>query len=392
MADHTDDEIVITDAKRTPHGTLLGQFEDISGPDLGATAVEGLLDSSGVDPDVVDHAIMGNSIAAGLGQVPARQAAHNGGLPEDVPATAVNEASGSGLRAIVLGADRIRSGRADTVIAGGLDSMSNAPFLLPEMRRGHRWGDTDVVDSMVRDALWDMFYDAHMGELTEEFVDRFDLAREEQDKYALRSQQRAVDSVENGKFDEEIVPVAVGDETYDADQGPRPDTSMDKLAALDPVFAEDGTVTAGNASDLSDGAAAVMVSTQDAAEQQGLDPMVRIVDYAVSYKDPKWFPLAVEEAVQNLLDANDLAVGDVDTFEINEAFAAHMTHFQDEVGVPDDKLNARGGAIALGHPIGASGGILTTTLVHTMQDENAEYGIVGMCVGGGGGIAMLLRR
>ncbi len=387
-----DTEIVIADAKRTPHGVLLGQFAELSGPDLGAAAVQGLLDSSDIDGETVDHVIMGNSIAAGLGQVPARQAAYNGGLPEDTPATAVNEASGSGLRAITMAVDRIRSGRAHKIVAGGLESMSNAPFLLPEMRRGRRWGDATVVDSMVRDALWDMFYDAHMGELTEEFVDRFDISREEQDAYALRSQQRAAESVENGLFSDEIVPVTADDETYDTDEGPRPDTDMEQLSALDPVFKEEGTVTAGNASDLSDGAAATLVSTRSAAEDQGLDPMARIVDYAVAYKDPKWFPLAIEDAVQQLLDTNDLTVDDVDVFEINEAFACHMTHFQDEVGVPAEKLNVRGGAIALGHPIGASGGILTTTLAHTMQDENADYGVVGMCVGGGGGIAMLLER
>ncbi len=385
-------EIVIADAKRTPHGALLGQLQDISGPGLGATAVRGLLDSSEVAPGAVDHVVMGNSIAAGLGQVPARQAAYNGGVPDDVPATTVNEASGSGLRAILTGVDRIYAGQADTVIAGGLESMSNAPFLVPEMRQGHRWGDTEMVDSMVRDALWDMFYEAHMGELTEEFVDRFDIAREAQDEYALRSQERAVDSVENGVFDTEIVPVPIGDEDREEDEGPRPDTDMDQLSSLDPVFDEDGTVTAGNASDLSDGAAATLVTTQEQAAAQGIDPMARVVDYAVSYMDPKWFPLAIEDAVQHLLEQNSMTVDDIDLFEINEAFACHMVHFQNELGVPDDKLNVRGGAVALGHPIGASGGILTTTLVHTMQDEGAEYGIVGMCVGGGGGIAMLVRR
>jgi acetyl-CoA C-acetyltransferase len=385
-------DIVITDAQRTPHGRLLGQFADLRGPELGATAVQGLLDSSGLSPDQVDHVIMGNSIAAGLGQVPARQAAYNGGVPEDVPATAVNEASGSGLRAICTGVDRIYAGKVDAVIAGGLESMSNAPFLLPEMRQGHRWGDTAVVDSMVRDALWDMFYDAHMGELTEEFVERFDITREEQDRYALRSHERAVDSRENGFFDDEIVPVPLDDGAATADEGPRPDTGMEQLAALDPVFADDGTVTAGNASDLSDGAAATLVTTEEQAAEHGIDPLAHVVDYAVAYTDPKWFPIAIEDAVRQLLDQNNMAVDDIDLFEINEAFAAHMTHFQDEIGVPAERLNVRGGAIALGHPIGASGGILTTTLVHTMQAEKATYGIVGMCVGGGGGIAMLLRR
>lgn len=385
-------EIVIADAKRTPHGKLLGQLSGFRGPELGATAVQGVLDSSGVSPKTVDHVIMGNSIAAGLGQVPARQAAYNGGVPDDVPATAVNEASGSGLRAIILGVDRIHSGRAETVVAGGLESMSNAPFILPDMRQGHRWGDTEIVDSMVRDALWDMFYDAHMGELTEEFVDRFDISREEQDEYALRSQERAVKSRENGLFGEEMAPVTSDDEEFTEDEGPRPDTDMEQLSALDPVFREEGTITAGNASDLSDGAAATLLTTKEAAEEQGIDTFAHIVDYAVAYKDPKWFPLAIEEAVQELLEKNEMTVDDVHVFEINEAFAAHMTHFQDELDVPDDKLNVRGGAIALGHPIGASGGILTTTLVHTMQAENAEYGIVGMCVGGGGGIAMLVRR
>lgn len=388
-------EVVIADAKRTPHGALLGQFEHVAAVDLGATAVHAVLEHTEVSPDAVDWVNMGHSIQAGTGQVPARQAALKAGVPEDVPATTVNEASGSGLRAITQAVDRIHAGRNSAVVAGGMESMSNAPYMLPDYRHGKKHGDSKVVDLMVRDALWDMLYDAHMGRLTEDLVSRYDVSREAQDRYSLESHENAVTAIENKLFMEEIVPVPVNEETVGTDEGPRPDTSMDKLAELKPFFkdAEDGgTVTAGNASDLSDGAAATLVTTREEAQSLDTNPLASVVDYTVSYTDAKWFPLAVEDAVKNLLQRNEVTVADVDVFEINEAFAAHMVHFMDELGVPRDKLNVRGGAVALGHPIGASGGILTTTVTHTMKDEGYQYGVVGMCVGGGGGIAMLLRR
>lgn len=386
-----DDDIVLVDGVRTPHGAFLGNFKDIGAVELGVTAVEALLDRTDLTDDI-DWTVMGNATSAGIGQVPGRQVAVEAGIPDDVPATTVNEASGSSLRALTLAVDRIRSGAADCVVAGGMESMSNAPYLVEDLREGSRLGDVEMVDSMIRDSLWDMLYDAHMGELTEDLVERFDIAREDQDEYALKSHQRAVQALEDGLFEDEIVPVTRDGEEVTEDEGPRPDTDMDQLGELRPHFREDGTVTAGNASDLSDGAAAVLVASRSFAEDNGLEPMAEVVDYQVAYRDPKWFPLAIEDAVEQLLEDHDLTVEDIDTFELNEAFAAHMVDFKDKLGIPYEKLNTRGGAIALGHPIGASGAILTTTVMHTMQDEDHELGVVGMCVGGGGGIAVLLRR
>ncbi len=285
-------EIVIADAKRTPHGKLLGQFTNVSAVELGGTAINGLLHATNLPHDAVDYVVMGHSIQAGCGQVPARQAALKAGLPDDTPATTVNEASGSGLRAILTAVDRIHAGRNEFVVAGGMESMSNAPYLLPEFRNGRKHGNSEVVDSMVRDALWDMPYQAHMGSLTEDLVERFNISREAQDQYALESQRRAVESVENGVFEEEVTPVNVDGEERSADEGPRPDTSMEKLSQLEPFFkpaAEGGTVTAGNASDLSDGAAATLVTSKEAAESHGLDALAHIVDYSVAYRDTKWF-------------------------------------------------------------------------------------------------------
>ncbi|SEO23549.1 acetyl-CoA C-acetyltransferase [Halogranum amylolyticum] len=388
----SDTEIALIDAVRTPHGTLLGPLADHSAVDLGTVAVEGLFERTDVDPDLIDWVGLGHALQAGLGQVPARQVVLNADLPPSTPATTINEASGSGLRAIALGVDRLLAGRREFAVAGGMESMSNAPYLLHELRRGRRYGDTKLVDSMIYDALWDVTEDAHMGELTEALVDRVDISREAQDEYAAQSHQRAVDAREHGTFDDEIVPVPVGDDVLDEDDGPRADTTLEGLARLSPAFVEDGTITAGNASDLSDGAGAVLLGSESATLDAGFDPLAWIVDYHVAYRDPKWFGMAVGDAVQGLLRANDLAVDDVDSFELNEAFAAQMVYVRERCGIPTEKLNPNGGAIALGHPIGASGGMLTTSLVHRMVERGSTYGVVGMSVGGGGGIAMLLRR
>ncbi len=388
MRDATTD-VVIVEGARTPHGSLLGALADASAVDLGATAVEGLLDRTGVDTAAVDWLAMGNAIQAGVGQVPARQVAVRA-LAEGTPATTVNEASGSGLRALALAADRVVAGRADLAVAGGMESMSRAPFLVPEMRRGRRHGDATLVDAMVYDALWDLPNDAHMGELTEDLVERFDLARAAQDRYAAESNRRAAEAIERGLFDEEIVPVEVDGGTVATDEGPRPDTTVERLGELPPAFREGGTVTAGNASSLADGAGAVLVGDADAVAERGLEPAARLVDYAVAYRDPRWFGMAVGDAVEALLDRNDVGVADVDAFELNEAFAAQMVYVRDRLGIPAEKLNPRGGAVALGHPIGASGAVLTTTLLHAMRDEGHQRGVVGASVGGGGAIAALL--
>jgi acetyl-CoA C-acetyltransferase len=384
--------VVLLSAARTPHGRLLGPLADVEAVTLGRAALAGLLERGPFAAEEIDWVGLGNAIQAGLGQVPARQVVVGSDLPDSTPATTVNEASGSGLRAVAMAVDRIEAGRVAVAVAGGMESMSNAPYLVPGMRKGRRHGDATLVDSMVHDALWDCQYDAHMGELTEDLAERFEISRDAQDAYALESHRRAVEARESGAFDAELVEVPVDDDVVTEDDGPRPDTSLDRLAALDPVFRSDGTITAGNASDLSDGAGGVLLAAEHVAAEAGVQPLAYVVDYAIVYRDPKWFGMAAADAVQRLLRDNDLTVDDVDAFELNEAFAAQMVYVRDRLGIPPDRLNPRGGAIALGHPIGASGGILTTTLAHTLADSDASRGIVGMSVGGGGGIAMLLER
>ncbi|WP_436923902.1 thiolase family protein [Halosimplex amylolyticum] len=385
-------DVVIVDGARTAHGAMLGSLSDVRAPELGATVLEDLVDRSGVDPDELDWVGLGNAVQAGVGQVPARQAVVEAGLPDDTPATTVNEASGSGLRAIMLAADRIDAGRVDLAVAGGMESMSNAPYLVRELREGRRHGNTELVDSMIFDALWDVGYDAHMGELTEALVDEHGVSREAQDRYALRSNRRAAESIAEGRFGEELVPVEVDDHLVTEDEGPRADTSLDRLAQLPAAFREDGTITPGNASKLADGAGGVLLASAEAAEERGLGPMVHVEDYAVAYRDPAEFSQAVGDAIERLLDRNDLAVDDVDHYEVNEAFAAQTVYVRERLDIPEERLNPLGGAVALGHPIGASGGILATTIAHAMVREDHDYGVVGMSVGGGGAVMALLSR
>lgn len=385
-------DVVIVDAARTAHGELLGALADRTAVDLGTTTVQGLLDRNGVTDDDVDWVGLGNAVQAGVGQVPARQVVVRSDLADSVAATTINEASGSGLRAIALAVDRITAGRTEVCIGGGMESMSNAPYLVREMRSGRRHGDTDLVDAMIYDSLWDLGYDAHMGELTERTVEQYDVSRESQDEYALRSNRRAVEAIEEGVFQEEIVPVEMGDHLVAEDEGPRPDTSRERLGSLPPAFRENGTITAGNASKLSDGAGAALLADADVAAELGLGPMAHVEDYAVAYRDPAEFGLSLVDAVDRLLDRNDLAPDDVGHYELNEAFAAQTVLARDQLDLPEERLNPHGGAVALGHPIGASGGILTATLVHAMERADDEYGVAGMSIGGGGGIAMLCRR
>ncbi|WP_436906585.1 thiolase family protein [Halosimplex marinum] len=385
-------DVVIVDGSRTAHGAMLGSLSAVRAPDLGATVLEDLVARSGVEPGDLDWVGLGNAVQAGVGQVPARQAVTRAGLPEDTPATTVNEASGSGLRAIMLAVDRIAAGRADIAVGGGMESMSNAPYLLRELREGRRHGNTELVDSMIFDALWDVGYDAHMGELTERLAEAHDITREEQDRYALRSNRRAAESIEEGRFDEELVPVEVDDRLVTEDEGPRGDTSLNRLGGLSAAFRDGGTITPGNASKLADGAGGVVLASAEAAEEHGLGPMVHVEDYAVAYRDPAEFSQAVGDAIEKLLERNDLAVDDVDHYEVNEAFAAQAVYVRDRLGIPEERLNPLGGAVALGHPIGASGGILATTIAHAMVREDHDYGVVGMSVGGGGAVMALLSR
>jgi len=384
-------DVVIVEGARTAHGSMLGALSEVRAPALGGAAVEELVDRSGAEDDAVDWVGLGNAVQAGVGQVPARQAVTEAGLPDDTPATTVNEASGSGLRAVALAVDRIAAGRADIAVAGGMESMSSAPYLVREHRTGRPHGNSELTDAMVYDALWDVGYDAHMGELTERLVEEHGISREAQDEYALRSNRNATESIEEGVFDEEIVPVEVGSHLVTEDEGPR-DTSLDQLGRLTPAFREDGTITPGNASKLADGAGAVMLADAEVAAERGLGPMVHVEDYAVVYRDLAEFSQAVADAIEELLGRNDLAVGDVDHYEINEAFAAQSVYVRDRLDIPEETLNPLGGAVALGHPIGASGGILATTIAHEMVREDHDRGVVGMSVGGGGAIMMLLSR
>lgn len=389
-------DIVLVDSCRTPHGTLLGSLSEVSAVELGQTAIDGLLSRTDLDGERVDWVGLGNAIQAGIGQVPARQAVIASHLPDETPTTTINEASGSGVRAIALGADRIAAGRASFVVAGGFESMTNAPWVLPGLRSGKRHGDVTLKDSMILDALWDVSLDIHMGEITEELTDRvgdeYDLSRGRQDAYALKSHQRAARAIDDGRYESEIVPVETPDGTVDQDEGPRPDSTIDDLRRLKPAFRTDGTITPANASKLADGAGAVLLADSDAAASAGLEPAARLVDYAVVYRPPGEFNEAVGDVVERLLERNDLQVDDLDTCWINEAFAAQSVYVMDRLGISRDRMNPLGGAIAYGHPIGASGGMLTASLAHQLQQEELTYGIVGMSIGGGGAIMSLWER
>jgi len=389
-------DVVLVDGARTPHGTLLGSLADVEAVELGRTAVDGLLDRVGVDGDAVDWVSLGNAIQAGIGQVPARQVVVESGLPNETPATTINEASGSGLRAITLAADRIAAGRGDLAVAGGFESMTNAPWILPGYRTGKRHGDVTLRDSMILDSLWDVNLEVHMGEITERLVDRegerYDLSAARQNEYALASHRRAAEAIEAGAFDPEIVPVETAEGTVERDEGPRPESTASDLAALPTPFREDGTITPGNASKLADGAGAVLLADRATATDAGLDPALELVDYDLLYRDPDEFNEAVGDVLERLLASNDLAVEDVGHFEVNEAFAAQSAYVLQRLGIPRDRFNPRGGAVAFGHPIGASGGMLATSLAHALADADGEYGVVGMSVGGGGAIMSLWRR
>ena len=389
-------DVVLVDGARTPHGTLLGGLADVSAVELGRSALEGLMDRVSIDGEALDWVALGNAIQAGIGQVPGRQAVVKSGLPNSTEVTTVNEASGSSLRTIALAADRIAAGQADFAVAGGFESMTNAPWILPEYRKGRRHGDVTIKDSMILDSLWDVNLDVHMGEIAERLVDRvgdrYDLSREAQDRYAIESHRRAAESIESGRFDPEIVAVETDDGIVDRDEGPRPESTMEDLGRLDPSFREDGTVTPANASKLSDGAGAVLLADREAAKSAGLTPMLELVDYEVVYRAPDEFNEAVGDVVELLLERNDLAVEDADYFQINEAFAVQMAYVMERLGVPRDKLNPDGGAVAFGHPIGGSGAMITTSMAYAMEADDLTYGLSGMSIGGGGAIMSLWRR
>jgi acetyl-CoA C-acetyltransferase len=389
-------DAVILSAVRTPIGKFLGGLAELPAPKLGAVAVAEAVRRAGLDPTQVDEVVMGNVVQAGVGQAPARQAALFAGLPDAVPAYTVNKVCGSGLKAVMLAAQSVKAGDASVVVAGGMESMSRAPFLLPNVRGGYKYGDQKTVDSLVHDGLWCAFQNWPMGEAAEHTAGTCGVSRADQDAFAADSHAKAAAAWGRGDFAAEVVPVTVGSGpkavTIAKDEGVRPDSTAAGLAKLKPAFRPDGTVTAGNASQLSDGAAAVVVASADAAGRLGARPLARVVSYATSGVAPKDIFIAPVSAVRLALDKAGLSVADIDLFELNEAFASQMLACGRELGLDPARVNVNGGAVALGHPIGASGARVLVTLLHALEARGARRGLASLCLGGGNAVAMVVER
>jgi len=390
-------EAVIISAVRTPVGKLLGALKSFKAIDLGAIVVREAVKRAGVAPADVDEVIMGCVIQAGLGQNPARQAALKGGLPDTVSAVTVNKVCGSGLKAVMMAAQGVQLGDTEIVVAGGMESMSNAPYLLPKAREGYRLGHGTIVDSAINDGLWCAFDDQHMGCTGEVVSERFQVSRQEQDEYSLNSHRRAAAAIKSGKFKEEIVSVEIPQKkgapvVFDTDEPVREDTSLEALGKLKPAFKDDGTVTAGNAPGMNDGASALVVSSAERARALGVEPLARIVGQATSGIEPKLVMMAPVEAIKKLLKKTGWSLNDVDLIELNEAFAVQAVAITRELGLDPEKLNVRGGAVALGHAIGQSGSRILTTMLYEMKRRDAHRGIAALCLGGGNAVAMAVER
>lgn len=390
------EEVVIVSAVRTAIGSFNGSLKNMSAPKLGAIVVKEALDRAGVKADQVDEVIMGNVLQAGLGQNPARQAAIHAGLPESVSAMTINKVCGSGLKTVHLATQAIVAGDADVIVAGGMENMSQAPYLLKNARSGFRMGDQKVIDSMINDGLWCAFNDYHMGVTAENLCDRYNISRQEQDEFSALSQQRAVAAIKDGKFKEEIVPVTIpqrkGDPiTFDTDEYPKPNTTVEKLAGLRPAFRKDGSVTAGNASGINDGAAAVVVMSRKKADELGVKPLVTIKANASAGVDPSVMGIGPVSAVKKVLEKANISLESISLIEANEAFAAQSLAVDKELQFNKDILNVNGGAIALGHPIGASGTRILVTLIHEMKRRQAQSGLATLCIGGGQGVATVVE-
>ncbi|HUP39193.1 MAG TPA: acetyl-CoA C-acetyltransferase [Vicinamibacterales bacterium] len=387
---------VIISAVRTPSGKFLGSLKSLQAPQLGAVAVREAVARAGVDPALVEECIMGNVLSAGIGQAPARQAALNGGLSNDVAALTINKVCGSGLKAVMLAAQGIALGDIDIAVAGGMESMSNAPYLLPRAREGLRMGDASLVDSMIHDGLFCAFEHCHMGMSGEYVADIYGVSREDQDRYAAESHQKAARAAADGRFSEEIVPVEVPQSKgepvlFHRDETIRPDSTFEVLKGLKPAFKKDGSVTAGNAPGVNDGASALVVMSEERATSVSATPMARIAGYATSGLAPKLLLMTPVESIRKLLKRTGWRLEHVDVFEINEAFAAQMVAIIKELGIDPARVNVHGGAIALGHPIGASGARVLTTLLYAMKGRGAKRGIASLCLGGGNGVALAVE-
>ncbi len=389
-------DAVIVSGVRLPTGRFLGALKRFTAPELGALVVREAIARAGIDPALVDECIMGNVVSAGLGQNPARQAALHGGLPDRVAAMTINKVCGSGLKAVMLAAQGVATGDIDVAVAGGMESMSNAPHVLRGARDGLRMGHAEMVDTMVHDGLWCAFEQCHMGLSGEVVAEQYDIARARQDAYAVESHRRAAAAIRDGAFTAEILPVSIPQRKgpavlFEHDEAVRADTSLDGLARLRPAFKPDGTVTAGNAPGVNDGAAAVVVMAHEKAEALALRPMARIVGQATSGLAPKFVMMTPVSAVRRLLEKTGWNLADVDLLELNEAFSVQGVAVTQELGLDPDRVNVHGGAVALGHPIGASGARVLVTLLHAMQRRAARRGIATLCLGGGNGVALAVE-
>jgi len=388
---------VILSAVRTPIGKFQGALKTVTATQLGSLVVRGAVERARLRPEQIDEVIMGNVISAGLGQNPARQAALGGGLTPEVAALTINKVCGSGLKAVGLAAQGILTGDSEIVVAGGMESMSNAPYLLPGARDGYRQGNATVIDSMIHDGLWDAYEHCHMGNTGEIVAEKYRVSRERQDEFALNSHRKAVAAMQSGKFTNEILPVSIPQKQgnpllFDTDESPRKDSTIEKLASLKPAFKKDGTVTAGNAPGVNDGAAAVVVTSAERAAQLGLSPLARIAGQAVSGIEPMLLLMAPVKAVRKLLAKIGWNLAEVDLLELNEAFSVQAVAVIEELKLDPTRVNVNGGAVALGHPIGASGARILVTLLHEMVRRNARRGIATLCLGGGNAVALAVER
>jgi acetyl-CoA C-acetyltransferase len=389
-------EAVIVSAVRTPTGKFLGGLKDFKAPDLGAMVVREAVRRAGIDPAAVDECIMGNVVSAGVGQAPARQAALRGGLPSAVAALTINKVCGSGLKAVMLAAQGIATGDLDVAVAGGMESMSNCPYLMTKVREGLRMGDANIIDSMIHDGLWDSFNNIHMGLTGEHVAETYKVTREQQDGYAAESHRKAAHATKQGWFKDEILAISIpqkkGDPiVIDRDEAIREDTTAEALSKLKPAFKKDGTVTAGNAPGVNDGAAAVIVMGADVAGRLKVTPMARIIGHATSGLEPKLVMMTPVEAVKKVLKKTGWSINDVDLLELNEAFSVQAVAVTRELGLDPARVNVNGGAVALGHPIGASGARVLTTLLYALRRLGKKRGIATLCLGGGNGVALAVE-
>src|SRR5437870_2913295 len=393
------DDVVIISGCRTAVGKFQGSLSDFSAPQLGAIVVREAVKRAALDPAQVDECIMGNVVSAGLGQNPARQAAIFGGLSPATGAMTINKVCGSGLKAVGLAAQAIQTCNNSIVVAGGMESMTNAPYLLPQARKGYRLGNAQIIDSMVTDGLWDVYNNYHMGMTGENVAEKYGITRQEQDQFAVNSHRKAVAAIKECRFKSQIVPVEIPAKKkgeppvlFVKDESPREDTSIETLRSLNPAFKKDGTVTAGNAPGVNDGAAALVVTSAQRAKELGVQPMVRIVAQATSGIDPKWVMMAPVDAVRQIWEKTGWKNEDVDLYELNEAFSVQALGVMRELGLNPEKVNVNGGAVAIGHPIGASGARVLVTLIYEMIRRDVHRGIAALCLGGGNAVAMAVER